>query len=81
MSAIRRFARQVAKRYQPDKIMLFGSFAYGEPNENSDVDILVVMAARNEIDQSIRHTTKFAVETEGGRLVLEGSDRQRQGAV
>ncbi len=34
--------------------MLFGSFAYGEPNENSDVDILVVMAARNEIDQSIR---------------------------
>jgi predicted nucleotidyltransferase len=54
MSAIRRFARQVAKCYQPDKIMLFGSFAYGEPNENSDVDILVVMATRNEIDQSIR---------------------------
>jgi predicted nucleotidyltransferase len=48
MRAIRRFARQVAERFQPDKIILFGSYAYGTPNADSDVDILVIMPARNQ---------------------------------
>ena len=26
----------------PEKIILFGSYAYGEPNENSDLDICIV---------------------------------------
>jgi predicted nucleotidyltransferase len=54
MAAIRRYARQIAEKFQPDKIILFGSYAYGQPHEWSDVDILVVMPARNQIDQSIR---------------------------
>src|SRR5437660_57424 len=55
MSVIRQYARAVAKRFEPEKIILFGSHAYGEPHADSDVDILVVMpAARNEIDQAIR---------------------------
>jgi predicted nucleotidyltransferase len=37
------FARQVAKKFNPQKIILFGSYAYGKPTEDSDVDILVVM--------------------------------------
>jgi len=37
------FARQVAKQFNPDKIILFGSYAYGKPTEDSDVDILVVI--------------------------------------
>jgi predicted nucleotidyltransferase len=53
-SAIRRFARQVAERFRPDKIILFGSQACGTPHEDSDADILVVMPARNEIDQAAR---------------------------
>src|SRR6266699_7261397 len=48
MRVIRRFARQVAERFQPDKIILFGSHAYGAPNADSDVDILVIMPARNQ---------------------------------
>lgn len=30
------------KKTQPEKIILFGSYAYGEPAEGSDLDILVV---------------------------------------
>ncbi len=30
------------KTTQPEKIILFGSYAYGEPAANSDLDILVV---------------------------------------
>jgi predicted nucleotidyltransferase len=56
MSAIRRYARQIVEKFQPDKIILFGSYAYGQPHEWSDVDILVVMPARNQIDQSLRIT-------------------------
>jgi predicted nucleotidyltransferase len=51
LRVIRRFAREVAERFRPDKIILFGSYAYGTPHEDSDVDLLVVMPARNEFDQ------------------------------
>src|ERR1700719_1283437 len=54
MRLIRRFARQVAERFQPEKIILFGSYAYGTPHADSDVDILVIMPARNQIDQAVK---------------------------
>jgi predicted nucleotidyltransferase len=54
LRVIRRFAREVAERFKPDKIILFGSHAYGTPHEASDVDILVVMPARNELDMEVR---------------------------
>ena len=51
-AAIRRFARRIAERFQPDKIILFGSYAYEKPHQESDVDLLVIMRTRNTIDQS-----------------------------
>src|SRR6266849_3057265 len=54
MRVIRRFARQVAERFQPDKIILFGSHAYGKPHADSDVDILVIMPCRNQLDQAVK---------------------------
>lgn len=54
IAVIRRFSRQVARRFHPEKIILFGSHAYGTPHADSDVDILVIMAARNQIDQAVR---------------------------
>ena len=59
LSAIRRFARRIAGRFHPDKIILFGSYAYGKPHEESDVDLLVIMRTKNAIDQSIRIKTAF----------------------
>jgi predicted nucleotidyltransferase len=57
MRVIRRFARQVAERFQPEKIVLFGSYAYGTPHADSDVDILVVMPANN------KHSRSFQIRT------------------
>jgi len=54
MRLIRRFARQVAERFDPDKIILFGSYAYGKPHADGDVDILVVMRTRNTLDQAVK---------------------------
>jgi predicted nucleotidyltransferase len=48
----------VAEKFDPDQIILFGSYAYGTPHADSDVDILVVMPARNELRQAARiHVT------------------------
>src|SRR5262249_19631942 len=52
MRVIRRFARDVAERFRPEKIILFGSYVYGTPHDDSDVDILVVMPARNQLDMA-----------------------------
>lgn len=30
------------KPYNPEKIILFGSYAYGQPNKNSDVDLIII---------------------------------------
>ena len=51
---IRKFVREVADRFHPEKIILFGSYAYGTPHEDSDVDILVVMPARNQGDMAFK---------------------------
>jgi predicted nucleotidyltransferase len=54
LRVIRRYARRVAERFHPDKIILFGSYAYGTPHADSDVDLLVIMPARNQHDQAVR---------------------------
>src|SRR3954468_22216337 len=54
MRVIRRYARQVAKSFHPEKIILFGSRAYGTPNDDSDVDLLVVMPTRDTSAQALR---------------------------
>jgi predicted nucleotidyltransferase len=59
MAAIRRYARQVGERFRPDKIILFGSYAYGQPHEDSDVDLLVIMPARNQHDQAVKIRWEF----------------------
>ena len=33
----------IAKAFRPERIILFGSHAYGKPHRDSDVDVLVVM--------------------------------------
>ena len=43
MEAIEAVVRRIVERFQPEKIILFGSYAYGRPTAESDVDLLVVM--------------------------------------
>ncbi len=43
MNEVVELAQRVAREFDPDKIILFGSYAYGAPAEYSDVDLLVIM--------------------------------------
>jgi predicted nucleotidyltransferase len=43
MKRITDLTSQIAREFNPDRIILFGSYAYGQPGDDSDVDILVVL--------------------------------------
>ena len=38
-----RLSESIVRDFDPDRIILFGSHAYGTPMEHSDVDLLVIM--------------------------------------
>jgi predicted nucleotidyltransferase len=42
-AAIQAVVEHIARQFDPDKIILFGSYACGDPQPWSDVDLLVIM--------------------------------------
>ncbi len=40
---ITKITNQIVKKFHPEKIILFGSYAGGDANPDSDIDLLVVM--------------------------------------
>ena len=36
------YLQMLVEQFHPEQVILFGSYAYGEPNPDSDVDLLVV---------------------------------------
>ena len=53
-NAIEDVVQQIAARFHPLRIILFGSYAYGKPRPESDVDLMVVMETPlSEMRQSV----------------------------
>jgi len=51
---IEQLASQIAGRFHPQKIILFGSYAYGNPGPLSDVDLLIIMdTSLREVRQAL----------------------------
>ncbi len=51
------YLRVIVEKFQPEKVILFGSHAYGHPTEHSDIDLLVVrrgIASENQSNLEIR---------------------------
>lgn len=46
--ALETIVQRLEEGLQPERIILFGSYASGEPDEGSDVDILIVVSESNE---------------------------------
>jgi predicted nucleotidyltransferase len=52
---ILKIVEKIEKEYGPEKIVLFGSYAYGEPNRDSDIDLLIVKETNERpIDRRVR---------------------------
>ncbi|MSU56723.1 MAG: nucleotidyltransferase domain-containing protein [Pedosphaera sp.] len=64
---IQEFADKVVREFRPQKIILFGSYAYGRPTEDSDVDLLVIMPFRGSpnkkaVEIEMRLDRRFAMD-------------------
>jgi predicted nucleotidyltransferase len=60
-SQIRAFSRAVAREFHPQKIVLFGSYGYGKPTGNSDVDLLVIMPRTRERGERMSVRIRHAI--------------------
>ena len=43
MEQINAFVDRIVRQFRPERIVLFGSYAWGAPTADSDVDLLVVL--------------------------------------
>src|SRR2546427_5548249 len=57
---IEAYCEAIAREFRPQKIVLFGSYAYGRPTADSDVDLLVVLPFRgNDVTKAIEIRSRF----------------------
>ena len=45
---IKNIVMKIAKKYKPEKIILFGSYAWGKPTKDSDVDLLIIKKTKKD---------------------------------
>ncbi len=60
-------AQQIAQRFHPEKIILFGSYAYSNPTEDSDIDLLVILPHEGKATEQaagirLQLHTKFPID-------------------
>lgn len=61
---VHHLCQRIAQHYKPEKIILFGSHAYGQPTPESDVDLLVVMNFEGSpIQQAIKISRELGLVT------------------
>jgi len=59
MEEIRDVAARIGRDFRPHKVILFGSYAFGTPTADSDVDFLVIMPCRgNPVYKSVEIALK-----------------------
>lgn len=62
MADVQDLSDRIAREFRPERIILFGSHAYGNPGPNSDVDLLVVIPDGGDpIRKAIEIRTKFDI--------------------
>lgn len=53
--AVKDLITKIEEGYKPEKIILFGSCAYGTPNRDSDIDLLIIKKTKKRpIDRRIK---------------------------
>lgn len=76
---IQQICDRIAERYQPEKIILFGSHAEGQPTPESDVDLLVVMDFDGSpLQQAIKISRELGLVTPMDLLVRTSAQVQER---
>lgn len=77
--AIRQMTNRIAKRFNPEKIVLFGSYARGAAGPNSDADLLVVMSVHGNRRKQATAIDKalMGIDMPADIIVASPSDAQK----
>jgi len=64
---IHELSERIAREFEPERIILFGSYACGNPTEDSDVDLLVIMpfegkGAEKAVEIRLKVRPRFPVD-------------------
>ena len=80
MKDIKRYCDAIAAAFQPQRIILFGSHAGGQPDEDSDVDVLVVMPKSRRVrrDTAVKIRLKVRADFPVDMLVRGESEVERR---
>jgi predicted nucleotidyltransferase len=76
MPEIKLYCEAVAARFKPQRIILFGSHARGNPQEDSDVDVLVVMPKSRRFSRDIAVKIRQSIEADFSVDVLVRSESE-----
>lgn len=75
MESIKKYIKKISQYYKIDTIILFGSYARGTENENSDIDIAIVSSDFNDIIEDgaklIGYTWKIDTRIEPHPISIE----------
>lgn len=52
-AVIQEIVRRLVAEYAPQKIILFGSYAYGQPDEDSDIDLLIIKETHERFSERL----------------------------
>ena len=63
---IEKLTEVIARKYKPEKIILFGSHAYGEPHEESDIDLLIIKKTRKAFFDRLYDVRRISSEARSG---------------
>jgi uncharacterized protein len=60
-------SRRIADEFHPERVLLFGSYAWGVPSEDSDVDLLVILpfdgkAVAKSVEMRLKIRPPFPVD-------------------
>ncbi|MBI5286518.1 MAG: nucleotidyltransferase domain-containing protein [Deltaproteobacteria bacterium] len=63
-------AEKIKREYKPEKIILFGSFAWGKPDRHSDIDLFIIKKTKERhIDRSVK--IREILDEENGMFALD----------
>lgn len=62
-AVIQEIVQRLVAGYAPEKIILFGSYAYGQPDADSDIDLLIIKATQERFFERLDTVRRVATGT------------------
>ena len=79
MSEVEALSRRIVEEFDPERIILFGSHAYGTPREESDVDLLVILPFEGSgLRKSVEILTRVSPDFPIDLIARRPDDAQRR---